>query len=95
MRWLGIASRSYDLMCEWANQRAIAPNGETLADRQVIQHWAAELDAEIRGARLQTLHAAWMIDQCGAHAAATRSRLSLDPPTDLRFRGRPSAASAS
>jgi alkylation response protein AidB-like acyl-CoA dehydrogenase len=47
----------------------ITSDGETLADRQVIQHWAAELDAEIRGARLQTLHAAWMIDQHGPKAA--------------------------
>lgn len=69
MRWLGIASRSFDLMCARANARTIAPDGETLADRQVIQHWTAELDAEIRGARLQTLHAAWMIDQHGAKAA--------------------------
>ena len=69
MRWLGIASRAFDLMCERANQRVIATNGETLADRQVVQHWAAELDAEIRGARLQTLHAAWMIDRHGASAA--------------------------
>jgi alkylation response protein AidB-like acyl-CoA dehydrogenase len=69
MRWLGIASRSYDLMCARANARVITPDGETLADRQVIQHWAAELDAEIRGARLQTLHAAWMIDEHGAKAA--------------------------
>ncbi len=69
MRWLGIASRSFDMMCERANARVITPDGETLADRQVIQHWAAELDAEIRGARLQTLHAAWMIDCYGAKAA--------------------------
>lgn len=69
MRWLGIASRSFDLMCARANARTIAPDGETLADRQIIQHWTAELDAEIRGARLQTLHAAWMIDQHGAKAA--------------------------
>ena len=69
MRWLGIASRSFDLMCGRANDRMIAPDGDTLADRQVIQHWAAELDAEIRGARLQTLHAAWMIDCYGANAA--------------------------
>jgi alkylation response protein AidB-like acyl-CoA dehydrogenase len=69
MRWLGIAGRAFDMMCERANQRRIAPDGETLADRQVIQHWAAELDAEIRGARLQTLHAAWMIDRDGAAAA--------------------------
>jgi acyl-CoA dehydrogenase len=69
MRWLGIARRSFDMMCERANQRVITPDGETLADRQVIQHWAAELDAEIRGARLQTLHAAWTIDRQGANAA--------------------------
>ena len=69
MRWLGIAARSFDLMCARANERVIAPDGDTLADRQVIQHWAAELDAEIRGARLQTLHAAWMIDRYGAKAA--------------------------
>jgi alkylation response protein AidB-like acyl-CoA dehydrogenase len=69
MRWLGIAGRSFDMMCERANQRTIAPDGETLADSQVIQHWTAELDAEIRGARLQTLHAAWMIDRHGASAA--------------------------
>jgi acyl-CoA dehydrogenase len=69
MRWLGIASRAFDMMCQRANTRVITPDGETLADRQVIQHWAAELDAEIRGARLQTLHAAWMIDTVGAKAA--------------------------
>jgi acyl-CoA dehydrogenase len=69
MRWIGIAQRSFDLMCAYANQRQITPQGETLADRQIIQIWAAELEAEIRGARLQTLHAAWMIDQQGAKAA--------------------------
>jgi alkylation response protein AidB-like acyl-CoA dehydrogenase len=69
MRWLGIASRAFDMMCTRANERVITPDGDTLADRQVIQHWAAELDAEIRGARLQTLHAAWMIDTVGAKAA--------------------------
>jgi acyl-CoA dehydrogenase len=69
MRWLGIASRAFDMMCARANERVISLDGETLADRQVIQNWVAELDAEIRGARLQTLHAAWMIDQHGAKVA--------------------------
>ncbi len=69
MRWLGIASRAFDMMCERAVSRTISADGDTLADRQIIQHWVAELDAEIRGARLQTLHAAWMIDQQGAKAA--------------------------
>jgi acyl-CoA dehydrogenase len=69
MRWLGIASRSFDMMCARANERVVSLDGETLADRQIIQHWVAELDSEIRGARLQTLHAAWMIDRHGAKVA--------------------------
>ena len=69
MRWLGIASRAFDMMCERANARTIDLDGNTLADRQVIQHWAAELDAEIRGARLQVLHCASSIDRNGAKAA--------------------------
>jgi acyl-CoA dehydrogenase len=69
MRWLGIAGRSLDLLCARANERRITPDGETLADRQVVQHWVAELDAEIRAARLLTLHAAWVIDRQGAKAA--------------------------
>jgi alkylation response protein AidB-like acyl-CoA dehydrogenase len=69
MRWLGIAARAFEMMCTRANERVIDTNGDTLADKQVVQHWAAELDAEIRGVRLQTLHAAWMIDRFGARAA--------------------------
>jgi alkylation response protein AidB-like acyl-CoA dehydrogenase len=69
MRWLGIAGRAFDLLCERANERVITASGETLADRQVIQHWVAELDADIRAARLLTLHAAWVIDRDGAAAA--------------------------
>ena len=69
MCWLGIASRSLDLLMERANSRVITETGETLADRQIIQHWVADLSTEIRGARLLTLHAAWMIDKVGAKAA--------------------------
>lgn len=69
MRWLGIASRSLEMMCDRANERPISPNGDVLADRQVIQHWVAESRAAIQGARLMTLHAAWMIDQVGAKEA--------------------------
>jgi alkylation response protein AidB-like acyl-CoA dehydrogenase len=68
MRWLGIAARALEMLCDRANERQITPT-ETLADRQVIQHWVAELDAEIRAARLLTLHAAWMIDRHGAAGA--------------------------
>ncbi len=69
MRWLGIAGRAFDMMCDRANARVMDAEGGTLADKQVIQHWVAEMDAEIRGARLQTLHCAWMIDQHGASVA--------------------------
>lgn len=69
MRWLGIASRAYDMMCARANERQIDLDGSTLADRQVIQHWVAESAAAIQGARLMTLHAAWKIDREGAKAA--------------------------
>lgn len=69
MRWLGIAARAFDMMCDRANARVIDLDGNSLADRQVIQHWVAELDAEIRGARLQVLHCAWSIDQQGAKAS--------------------------
>jgi len=69
MRWLGIAQRSFEMMCDRANERQIHPDGDTLASRQVIQHWVAETAAEISGARLMTLNAAWMIDQVGAKTA--------------------------
>lgn len=69
MRWLGIAQRSLELLCQRANQRVIALDGSTLADQQVIQHWVAELHTEIRSARLLTLHAAWRIDHESAKAA--------------------------
>jgi alkylation response protein AidB-like acyl-CoA dehydrogenase len=69
MRWLGIAGRAFEMLCERANSRVIDGDGGTLADRQVIQHWVAELHAEIQSARLLTLHTAWMIDQHGSKVA--------------------------
>ena len=65
MRWLGICNRVFQLMCERANERVITLNGETLADKQVIQHWVAESAAEIKAARLMTLETAWSIDNLG------------------------------
>jgi acyl-CoA dehydrogenase len=69
MRWLGIAQRAFEMMCRRANERVMDLDGGTLADKQAIQHWVAETYAEIQGARLQTLHAAWEIDQVGAKNA--------------------------
>lgn len=69
MRWLGICKRSFELMCRRANERAITPDGNTLASRQIVQAWVAESAAEIQAARLMTLHAAWRIDTVGAKEA--------------------------
>ncbi len=69
MRWLGICNRSFDLMCRRASERAISPDGRTLATRQIVQAWVAESAAEIQAARLMTLHAAWKIDNLGAKEA--------------------------
>jgi alkylation response protein AidB-like acyl-CoA dehydrogenase len=69
MRWLGICSRAFDLLCKRANERVISPDGRTLASRQIIQTWIAESAAEIQAARLMTLHAAWKIEQVGAKEA--------------------------
>jgi alkylation response protein AidB-like acyl-CoA dehydrogenase len=64
MRWIGICNRAFDLMCERANSRTIAP-GEVLGERDIVRSWIAESAAEIRAARLMTLHAAWKIERHG------------------------------
>jgi alkylation response protein AidB-like acyl-CoA dehydrogenase len=70
MRWIGVAQRSFDMMCQHAATREIAP-GEALASRQTVQNWIADSRAEIDAARLMTLHAGWRIDQVGTRAART------------------------
>jgi alkylation response protein AidB-like acyl-CoA dehydrogenase len=75
MRWLGICSRVFDLMCKRASQRVIAPDGKTLATRQIVQAWIAESAAQIQAARLMTLHAAWKIETLGVKEA--REEISL------------------
>jgi alkylation response protein AidB-like acyl-CoA dehydrogenase len=74
MRWLGIAERSFELLCQRAVSRDVAPD-RPLASRQFIQGWVAESRAEIDSARLAVLHAAWKIDQVGA--ADAREEISL------------------
>jgi alkylation response protein AidB-like acyl-CoA dehydrogenase len=69
MRWLGICKRAFDLMCSRASKRMIAPDGRTLATKQIIQSWVAECAAEMQAARLMTLSAAWKIETQGAKAA--------------------------
>ncbi|MCK9364582.1 MAG: acyl-CoA dehydrogenase family protein [Syntrophales bacterium] len=75
MRWLGVCSRAFDLMCKRASERIITSDGKTLASKQIIQAWIAECAAAIQGARLMTLNAAWKIDNLGVKEA--REDISL------------------
>ncbi len=74
MRWIGICERAFELMCQWAAGRQIAP-GKPLGTREIIQAWIAESRAEINAARLIVLQAAWKIDHEGSYAA--REEISL------------------
>ncbi len=74
MRWIGICERAFDLMCDYAVRREVAP-GRPLASQQTIQNWVAESRAEINAARLLTLDAAHKIDTQGTYAA--RDDISL------------------
>jgi acyl-CoA dehydrogenase len=73
MRWLGVARRAFDMMCERALQRDAF--GGALARKQTVQNWIADSAAEMQAARLMTLQAAWKIDQDGA--AAARKEISM------------------
>lgn len=68
MRWLGICERSFDLMCDRAVNRQVAP-GVPLASQQTIQNWVADSRAEINAARLLVLSTAKKIDMEGQYAA--------------------------
>lgn len=74
MRWIGISERAFDLMCEHAVKREVAPD-RPLATRQLVQSWIAESRAEINAARLMVLDAAEKIDAESAYAA--RDEISL------------------
>jgi acyl-CoA dehydrogenase len=67
MRWLGVARRAFDMMCERATYRQA--HGSLLADKQTVQNWIADSAAEMQAARLMTLHAAWVMDTEGPRAA--------------------------
>jgi acyl-CoA dehydrogenase len=67
MRWLGVSRRAFDMLCERAVSRYA--HGSLLADKQTVQNWIADSAAQMQGARLMTLHAAWKIDTEGASAA--------------------------
>jgi acyl-CoA dehydrogenase len=73
MRWLGVAKRAFDMLCERATYRA--PHGRTLGEHQTVQNWIADSAAQMQAARLMTLHAAWKMDTQGV--AAARQDISL------------------
>ena len=67
MRWIGQATRAFDMMCERATYRSA--HGSLLADKQTIRNFIADSAAEIQALRLMTLHAAWRIDNEGTREA--------------------------
>lgn len=67
MRWIAQSERALDMMCERALYRK--SHGRVLGEHQSVQNWIADSAAEIHGARLMTLHAAWRIDNEGSRAA--------------------------
>jgi acyl-CoA dehydrogenase len=73
MRWLGVAQRAFDMLCERATYRV--SHGSVLGDKQTVRNWIADSAAQMQAARLMTLFAAWKIDTQGA--AAARTEVSL------------------
>ena len=73
MRWLGVARRAFDMLCERSLYRE--SHGAVLAKHQTIQNWIADSEAEMQAARLMTLHAAWKMDTEGV--AAARKEIAL------------------
>ena len=74
MRFIGIAERSFDLMCRYAASREMA-EGVMLGEMQFIQGFIAESRAEIDAARLLVLRTAKNIDEQGA--AIVRDEISM------------------
>jgi acyl-CoA dehydrogenase len=67
MRWLGVARRAFDMLCERVLYRYA--HGQVLARHETVQNWIADSAAEMQAARLMTLHAAWKMDTQGVLAA--------------------------
>src|SRR5919198_1935625 len=78
MRWLGVARRAFDMLCERALSREAF--GSLLADKQTVQNWIADSAAEMQAARLMTLHAAWVMDTQGVAGARFSDAPAGVPP---------------
>ncbi len=73
MRWLGVAQRAFDMLCERATYREA--HGSVLGRHETVQNWIADSAAQMQAARLMTLHAAWKMDTQGVMSA--RQEISL------------------
>jgi len=73
MRWLGLAQRAFDIMCERAVSRQ--SHGRLLGQHQMVQEMVARSHTEIQAARLLTFQTAWKMDQLGA--ATVRAELGM------------------
>jgi len=73
MRWVGIAEKAFDLMCNRAATREME-EGVMLGQKQFIQGFIAESRVEIDASRLLVLRTAHNIDLNGA--AATRDQIA-------------------
>jgi acyl-CoA dehydrogenase len=67
MRTVGAVARCLDMLCERALSRTT--RGKSLAKAQLTQEKIAQAWIDLTQFRLQVLHAAWVVDTRGAHAA--------------------------
>ncbi len=73
MRWIGIAEKAFDLLCQRAATREME-EGVMLGEKQFIQGFIAESRVEIDASRLLVLRTAHNIDIVGA--SAVRDQIS-------------------
>ena len=77
MRWLGMAQRAFDIMCDRVNSRML--HGKPLAAKGMVQKEIFESYAEIQQARLMVLDAAAKID-AGSQARVEISAIKVVTP---------------
>ena len=68
MRWIGLAERAFELMCERSLSRQIKAD-QSLGQNPLIQSWIGECKAEIEASRLMVLQAAQVIESRGKDEA--------------------------
>ncbi len=68
MRWMGIATKCFDMMCKRAASRKLS-GAKVLGDMQMVQQMIAETKAEMDATRLYILHTAYKMDKLGQKAA--------------------------